>query len=229
MQIYADPLLFKCAGDIKIGIISYQDIVADFIPAMLTGRLQLFIEHLHTELESKPLHTYEGIVSWRKVFKQTGSDPSRYRPSVESLFKRVKKEAYTPSGNSAIALNNFFSLQYTCPMGIYNLSEIKGDVLFRIGTYEDEYEGLNGRINKLDGIIGSFDEAGPFGSPYVDSIRTSINDYTSNALHVIYFYPEINQDQAQKIMLAISKMFIQVHGGESAIHLLSQSQSSIKI
>ena len=229
MQIYADPLLFKCAGDIKIGIISYQDIVADFIPAMLTGRLQLFIEHLHTELESKPLHTYEGIVSWRKVFKQTGSDPSRYRPSVESLFKRVKKEAYTPSGNSAIALNNFFSLQYTCPMGIYNLSEIKGDVLFRIGTYEDEYEGLNGRINKLDGIIGSFDEAGPFGSPYVDSIRTSINDYTSNALHIIYFYPEINQDQAQKIMLAISKMFIQVHGGESAIHLLSQSQSSIKI
>ena len=229
MQIYADPLLFKCAGDIKIGIISYQDIVADFIPAMLTGRLQLFIEHLHTELESKPLHTYEGIVSWRKVFKQTGSDPSRYRPSVESLFKKVKKEANTPSGNSTIALNNFYTLQYTCPMGIYNLSEIKGDVLFRIGTYEDEYEGLNGRINKLDGIIGSFDEAGPFGSPYVDSIRTSINDYTSNALHIIYFYPEINQDQAQKIMLAISKMFIQVHGGESAIHLLSQSQSSIKI
>ena len=139
MQIYADPLLFKCAGDIKIGIISYQGIVADFIPAMLIGRLQLFIEQLHTELESKPLNTYEGIVSWRKVFKQTGCDPSRYCPSVESLFKRVKKEAYTPSGNSAVALNNFFSLQYTCPMGIYNLSEIKGDVLFRIGTYEDEY------------------------------------------------------------------------------------------
>lgn len=229
MQIYADPLLFKCAGDIKIGIISYQGIVADFIPAMLIGRLQLFIEQLHTELESKPLNTYEGIVSWRKVFKQTGCDPSRYRPSVESLFKRVKKEAYTPSGNSAIALNNFFSLQYTCPMGIYNLSELKGDVLFRIGTYEDKYEGLNGRINKLDGIIGSFDEAGPFGSPYVDSIRTSITDNTSDALHVIYFHPEINQDQAQKIMSAISKMFIQVHGGESAIHLLSHNQNSIKI
>ena len=229
MQIHVNHQLFESAGDIKIGIIAYQDIVADTIPSMLIGRLQLFIEQLHTELESKPLNTYEGIVSWRKVFKQTGSDPSRYRPSVESLFRRVKKEAYTPSGNSAIALNNFFSLQYTCPLGIYNLSEIKGDVVFRIGTHEDIYEGLNGRVNKLDGIIGSFDETGPFGSPYVDSIRTSVNDSTSNALHVIYFHPEIDMDQAQKIMMAISKMFIQVHGGESAFHLLSQDHVTIKI
>ena len=229
MQIYADHQLFERAGDIKIGIISYQGIIADAIPAMLIGRLQLFIEHLHTELENKALNTYEGIVSWRKVFKQTGSDPSRYRPSVESLYRRIKKEAYTPSGNSAIALNNFFSLQYTCPLGIYDLSAVIGDITFRIGTVHDTYEGLNGRVNKLEGIIGSFDQNGPFGSPYVDSIRTSVHDSTSDALHVIYFHPEITMEQAQLIMQAISKMFIQVHGGESAIHLLSQDYTTINI
>lgn len=229
MQIHVDRQLFTKAGDVKIGIIRYQGIVADAIPTMLVGRLQLYIEHLHTELESKSLNAYEGIVSWRKVFKQTGSDPSRYRPSVESLFRRVKKEAYTPSGNSAIALNNFFSLQYTCPLGIYDLSAVKGDVEFRIGVSEDTYEGLNGRVNKLEGIIGSFDQIGPFGSPYVDSVRTSVDDHTSDALHIIYFHPEITIEQAQQMMRAISKMFIQVHGGESAIHLLSQECNTIKI
>ncbi len=229
MQIHVDRQLFERAGDIKFGIISHQKIVADVIPSMLVGRLQLFIEHLHTELESKPLNAYEGIVSWRKVFKQTGSDPSRYRPSVESLFRRVKKEAYTPSGNSAIALNNFFSLQYTCPLGIYDLANVKGDVAFRIGTLEDSYEGLNGRVNKLEGIISSFDQTGPFGSPYVDSVRTSVNEHTSKALQVIYFYPEMTNEHAQQILQAISKMFIQVHGGESTIHLLNQKQNTIKI
>lgn len=229
MQIHVDRQLFECAGDVKIGIITYQEIIADVLPSMLVGRLQLFIEHLHTELESKSWNAYEGIVSWRKVFKQTGSDPSRYRPSVESLFRRIKKEAYTPSGNSAIALNNFFSLQYTCPLGIYDLANVKGDIVFRIGTLEDSYEGLNGRVNKLEGIIGAFDQAGPFGSPYVDSVRTSVNDHTTNALHVLYFHPEMTNEQARQIMQAISKMFIQVHGGESAIHLLSQEKNTIKI
>ena len=229
MQIRADHQLFERAGDLKIGIVSYDGMFADVIPTMLIGRLQLFIEHLHTELENKPLHAYEGIVSWRKVFKQTGSDPARYRPSVESLFKRVKKKAFTPSGNSAIALNNFFSLQYICPMGIYDLSSINGDVVFKIGTAHDTYEGLNGRTNKMEGIISSFDQNGPFGSPYVDSVRTSINNHTSNALHVIYYHPGISVEQAQLITQAISKMFIQVHGGESKIHLLCQDYNSINI
>ena len=229
MQIRADSQLFERAGDLKIGIISYHGMMADVIPTMLVGRLQLFIEHLHTELENKPLHTYEGIVSWRKVFKQTGSDPARYRPSVEALLRRIKKEAYTPSGNSAIALNNFFSLQYTCPLGIYDLSAIKDDIVFKIGTGHDTYEGLNGRVNKLEGIISSFDQNGPFGSPYVDSVRTSVNDRTSDALHVIYFHPGISIEQAQLITQAIAKMFIQVHGGESRIHLLCQDYNSINI
>ena len=107
MQIHVDRQLFAKAGDVKFGIIRYHEIVADAIPPMLVGRLQLYIEHLHTELESKTWNAYEGIVSWRKVFKQTGSDPSRYRPSVESLFRRIKKEPYTPSGNSAIALDKY--------------------------------------------------------------------------------------------------------------------------
>ena len=229
MQIRADSQLFERAGDLKIGIISYHGMIADVIPTMLVGRLQLFIENLHTELENKPLHAYEGIVSWRKVFKQTGSDPARYRPSVESLLRRIKKQAYTPSGNSAIALNNFFSLQYTCPLGIYDLSAIKGDIVFKIGTGHDTYEGLNGRINKLEGIISSFDQYGPFGSPYVDSVRTSVNDRTSDALQVIYFHPGISIEQAQLITQAIAKMFIQVHGGESRIHLLCQDYNSINI
>ena len=62
MQIHVDRQLFAKAGDVKIGIIRYQGIVVDAIPPMLVGRLQLYIEHLHTELESKSWNAYEGIL-----------------------------------------------------------------------------------------------------------------------------------------------------------------------
>ena len=227
LHIKADEQLFAQAGDVKFGIIHYEGMEAGNIPSMLVGRLQLYIENLHTELQTKTWAEYTGIAAWRKIFKQTGADPSRYRPSVEALYRRIKKEPSAPTGNSAIALNNFFSLQYEIPLGIYDAKAIKGDVLIKIGHDADSYEGLNGRRNTLNGIIGTFDEDGPFGSPFVDSVRTSVHDETKEAIQVVYFHHEHSLDQARKMLEAISKMFLQVHGGDSSIHLLSRENPKI--
>ncbi len=221
LHLKADEQLFTKAGDIKLGIIHYEGIEAGNIPSMLVGRLQLYTENLHTELQTKAWTDYPGIAAWRKIFKRTGADPSKHRPSVEALYRRMKKEPSVPTGNSAIALNNFFSLQYEIPLGIYDAEAIKGDVFIKIGRDTDSYEGLNGRTNSLNGIIGTFDEDGPFGSPYVDSVRTSVHDGTKEALQVVYFHDHHSTDQARKMLEAISKMFLQVHGGDSSIYLLS--------
>ncbi len=227
LHIKADEQLFTQAGDVKFGIIHYEGIEAGNIPSMLVGRLQLYTENLHTELQMKAWTDYPGIAAWRKIFKQTGADPSRYRPSVEALYRRIKKEPSVPTGNSAIALNNFFSLQYEIPLGIYDAKAIKGDMLIRIGRDNDSYKGLNGRMNTLNGIIGTFDEDGPFGSPYVDSVRTSVHDGTIEAVQIVYFHHNHSMNQAIQMLEAISKMFIQVHGGDSSTYLLSSENPKI--
>ena len=227
LHMKVDEQLFTKAGDVKFGIIHYEGIEAGNIPSMLVGRLQLYIENLHTDLQMKAWTDYPGIAAWRGIFKQTGTDPSRYRPSVEALYRRIKKEPSVPTGNSAIALNNFFSLQYEIPLGIYNFNAINGKITIRIGYGTDSYEGLNGRTNTLNGIIGAFDEDGPFGSPFVDSVRTSVHDNTKEALQIVYFHSDQTLEQAAKMLEAISKMFLQVHGGDSSIYLLSKENQKI--
>ena len=89
------------------------------------------------------------------------------------LCGSIAKQNYLTPFHSAVDLNNFFSLQYEIPVGIYDVDKIKGNVTLSVGNKDSGYDGLNGRFNSLENIITLSDDEGPFGSPYVDSARTS--------------------------------------------------------
>ena len=67
-------------------------------------------------------------------------------------------------------------MQHEIPVGIYDFEKIVGDVVVTSGTDEDGYDGLNGRFNSLQNILLLKDDYSPFGSPYVDSIRTAVTE-----------------------------------------------------
>lgn len=215
MIITISEKLKEWIPDFKIGIIQYHDITVAESPKMLAGRLQLFQESLMLDAEDKPIADIEPIQEWRKVFKTVGTDPSRYRPSSEALLRRVYKGSQLGSIHSAVDTNNFFSLQYQIPLGIYDSSHITGDVIMDIGTTEDAYEGINGREMDMSGKILTKDAKGAFGSPIVDSKRTMVTEQTTEALHVVYFQPSLPDVHAAEMLQAIEKMFIQVHGGSA--------------
>ena len=43
------------------------------------------------------------------------------------------------------------------------------------------------------------DELGAFGSPFVDSIRTATTEETTQALHIFYLRPSIDEAQARQV------------------------------
>ncbi|WP_404461336.1 B3/4 domain-containing protein [Sutcliffiella horikoshii] len=205
----------------KFGIIFYKDITVGSSPQMLKGRIRLFQESLHLDLEDKDMKDIPGVAEWRSVFKETGTDPSRYRPSVEALYRRIKKGQFLEPFNSAVDLNNFFSMKYEIPLGIYDADKITGDVRISVGDETAGYEGLNGREIKLSNMLYTSDEAGPFGSPFVDSRRTAVSEEsTTSALHVVYFKPSMETGECEEMLAAISEMFLQVHGGTSEYWVL---------
>ncbi|MBD3107165.1 hypothetical protein IEO70_02125 [Bacillus sp. AGMB 02131] len=199
----------------KIGCIIYKDITVGDSPQMLRGRLQFFQELLFMDINEKELSDFPGIKEWRTVFKLAGTDPSRYRHSAESLYRRIKKQNYLSTVNSAIDLNNFFSLQYQSPFGIYDLNQIDGDITFTIGTEEDTYFGLNERNNTMKDIIISQDRQGPFGSPYIDSNRTMVTSSTNRAIQFIYLRPSLSFNESEKLTSSVMNSFISIHGGEA--------------
>ncbi|UZJ81194.1 phenylalanine--tRNA ligase beta subunit-related protein [Fictibacillus sp. KU28468] len=215
-------MMIKLAEDIKklvpsfkLGTILYHDIVIGESPQMLKGRFQLFLESLKMDAEQLTIADHTSVQEWRTTFKALSMDPSRYRPSAEALLRRVYGGKEIGLVNSAVDVNNFFSLQYGVPIGIYNAGVLAGDIEVRMGNPEDQYEGLNGRLMNMEGKLLSSDEAGPFGSPIVDSKRTMTNEKVTSALQIVYLCPSMSTEEAAKLLAAIEKMFIQIHGGSA--------------
>jgi len=204
----------------KIGFIQYKGIEVMDSPQMIKGRLQLFQESIFFDLEEKNITDIPSIKEWRDIFRKTGKDPNRYRHSAEALFRRVKKQNYLQPINSSIDLNNFFSLQYGIPIGSYDSSQLQGNIHIRIGKSEEQYTGLNGRVNSLEHLIISEDEIGPFGSPFVDSNRAPIQFSTKDAIQIIYLQATTSKETAEKMVESLMKMFVQVHGGDAIFSII---------
>ncbi|QFG00158.1 hypothetical protein PB01_15715 [Psychrobacillus glaciei] len=229
MIIKLDNSLLQVEPTLKIGIIHYTKIVVTSSPQMLKGRLQLFQEQLFFEMEEKSVTEFEGIKEWRTLWKKLGADPNRYRPSVEALYRRIAKQNYITPLHSAVDLNNFFSMRYEIPMGIYDLGKIHGDVSISLGNEETIYEGLNGRENNIKNILALSDTTGPFGSPFVDSVKTAVTEETTNAVQIVFLRPSINLEDGRKLVESMGTMFTQIHGGDASSIVLHNDYNEWRI
>ncbi|GLC89917.1 B3/B4 domain-containing protein [Lysinibacillus piscis] len=223
MKVSLQPSLITQYPELKIGIIHYTKFVVTQSPQMLKGRMQLYQENLFLELQDSPVTQRDGIAEWRKLWKTLGADPNRYRHSAESLMRRISKQNYLIPLHSAVDLNNFFSLQYESPIGLYDTAYLQGDIEMALGNEETGYEGLNGRFNTLKNILYSRDAEGAFGSPFVDSIRTAVTENTTDALHIFYLRPSLTEDEANQLLATAGKMFNQIHGGDYQCALLTKT------
>lgn len=226
MKLSIDPSVLRIDGNIKIGINHYTKFVVSEAPQMLKGRMQLFQENLFFDLQEKSLTDFEGISEWRTVWKKFGADPSRHRPSMEALMRRIRNQNYLHPVNGAVDINNFFSLLYEIPVGLYDSSQIDGNVVLQVGNNETSYLGINGRHNTLKGILTLFDSQGSFGSPYVDSARTSVHEGSIEALQVFFLKPSMNFTDAEKLLESAGRMFVQVNGGDCTSHVLDREHIS---
>jgi DNA/RNA-binding domain of Phe-tRNA-synthetase-like protein len=215
MEIQICDELKQIIPDFKIGVVHYQDIVVADSPQMLKGRLRLFQESLYFDYADKKVTEIPAINEWRTLFKTVGTDPSRYRPSNEALYRRVQKQQFLHTVNSAVDMNNFLSLQYQIPLGIYDVKHVIGDVKIKIGMDHDSYVAINEREVSLHHKIHSADQQGPFGSPFVDSKRTAVTSSTIEALHLIYLQPSQHDEKSLELLQALSNMFTQIHGGNA--------------
>ncbi len=229
MNISLDASLLEKVPAMKIGLIHYTKITVSDSPQMIKGRIQLYQENLFFELQDTPVTERPGIQEWRSLWKAFGADPNRYRHSAESLLRRIAKQQYLVPFHSAVDINNFFSLQYEVPIGIYDTVHLEGDITIALGTENTSYDGLNGRSISLKNIPYSKDAIGPFGSPYVDSIRTAVSENTTDALHIFYLRPSIEEAEARQLLTSSGKMFTQVNGGDFELAVLSAAEPTTSL
>jgi DNA/RNA-binding domain of Phe-tRNA-synthetase-like protein len=185
MQLKIDPKLAELKMAMNIGMLDYEVSVTasdDGLFTTMREAMNLRIEELMGEAAaSDPI-----ITNVRDVFKHTGKDPSRYRPSSEAITRRVISGKGISSINNVVDCGNLVSLMTGIPIGCYDADKITGDITLRIGEKSEVYEGLGrGEVN-LEGLPVLVDTNGPFGTPYSDSIRTPVGSECKNLIFILY-------------------------------------------
>lgn len=137
---------------------------------------------IHSNYEISQIST---VKATREAYKKTGKDPSRYRPSAESLIKRIisGKELYQI--NNVVDIINLISFKTGFSIGGYDFEKISGEILFDIGKNTDVYEGLGRGVLNIEELPIFRDSLGAFGCPTSDSIRTGVTENTTSFLMII--------------------------------------------
>lgn len=122
----------------------------------------------------------------RTMYKRVGLDPTKTRPSSESLLRRVLRGEALPRVNSFVDVINWCSVESHLPFGLYDLDRVRGAVSLRLGQAGEEYAGIRKDAVHVGGRLVLADEDGPFGNPTSDSARTMVTTATRRGLVVVF-------------------------------------------
>lgn len=141
------------------------------------------------ELEQQDVDTirqHPAIIGTKNIYKHYGKDPARFRPSSESLWRRIVQQKGLYQINNLVDLNNYFSLLYKLPFGVYDLAKLSLPIELIIGETGMSYPGIGKGSVNLESALVLKDQLGCFGGPTSDSSRGMISSQTQHALMIGY-------------------------------------------
>src|SRR5208282_869172 len=154
-------------------------------PEGLDQELRVCEEKILKLAEPKAVLESAQVLATRAAYKALGKDPARYRGSAEALLRRVIAGKALPRINAVVDVINLVSVESRLPVGLYDLAQVQGDIVFRPGRAGETYKGIGKYDLNLEGLPLFADDAGPHGSPTSDSERTMVMLATKQVIAII--------------------------------------------
>jgi DNA/RNA-binding domain of Phe-tRNA-synthetase-like protein len=173
----------------RIGILEIDGVTVTESPEELKAILNRLADDYARKYKDEPLGEIPTVRAIRGIFHKAGLDPTRYRPSSESLLRRAVKAKGLYFINSVVDLINYFSLKTLCPMGLYDADKLKPPIEWRVGRAGETYEGIGRDALNLEHFPLLVDQEGPFGSPISDSMRSRVTERSTRILWITFAPP----------------------------------------
>ena len=155
------------------------------------------VVEVRESLSRDTLATHPPVAALRRLFKEAGTDPSRYRPASEALLRRLLKGDPLPRIHPLVDLNNCLSAKLAVPCCVMAEGSFEPPFVFRAGRADESYESLRGPF-KLGGKPLLLDAQGPCDAPITGSARVKVSVGTERATLVAYLPRDVvSLDQAR--------------------------------
>jgi DNA/RNA-binding domain of Phe-tRNA-synthetase-like protein len=179
-------------GAARIGILQMDGLQVQDSPPELKSMLETLARDCTAKYKDQALGEIATVRNVRAIFHKAGLDPTRYRPSSESLLRRAVKGKGLYFINSIVDLVNYFSLKLLWPIGLYDADKLKPPIEWRVGREGESYEGIGRDRLNLSHFPLLVDREGPFGSPISDSMRTRVVETCTRILWITFAPPGTN-------------------------------------
>src|SRR5262245_12452766 len=176
-------------GAARIGVLQVDGLRVQDSPAELRAMIEKLGQEYAVKYKDQALGEIATVRSVRAIFHKAGLDPTRYRPSSESLLRRAVKGKGLYFINSVVDLVNYFSLKLLWPIGLYDADKLKPPIEWRVGREGESYEGIGRDRLNLSHFPLLVDRDGPFGSPISDSMRTRVTEASTRILWITFAPP----------------------------------------
>ncbi len=146
-------------------------------------------EDIRLNVKLNEINKWLPIYATRQAYKRLGKDPNRYRPSAESLRRRILRELPLYKIDTLVDLINLVSIKSGYSIGGFDRDKIDGDhLVLGVGKEGEIYRGIGrGELN-IEGLPVYRDNTGGIGTPTSDEERTKIELDTTNLLMIINGY-----------------------------------------
>ena len=174
--------------DLKLGLVDATQIMVLPDDELFEQDLQELVTELKEKFQDIPPSNDPVVSATRRMYRQVGWEPTKYRPSSEALIRRLIKGKGLYRINNLVDYGNLVSARFHLPMGLYDLDHVQGDICLDVGKEGESYEGISKPRISAGGKIILRDHSGVFGNPTADSKRTSITEKTNHILALFFDY-----------------------------------------
>ncbi|HYR44418.1 MAG TPA: phenylalanine--tRNA ligase beta subunit-related protein [Terriglobia bacterium] len=196
-------------GAARVGVLQIEGVRVQESPEELKAMLNGLAQEFAKKYKDQPLGEIPTVKQIRAIFHRAGLDPTRYRPSSESLLRRAVKGKGLYFINSVVDLINYFSLKTLWPIGLYDTDKLKPPITWRIGQEGESYTGIGRDQLNLAHFPLLVDQEGPFGSPISDSMRTRVTEECTRILWITFAPPRTSIPQAE-----FAEAMVRFNGGK---------------
>ncbi|MFC1836301.1 B3/4 domain-containing protein [Thermodesulfobacteriota bacterium] len=133
------PEVFDRFPGYSRGVVLAQDVSNGESPAELVSLLRGAEESLRESLRTEDLAKHPRMAAWREAYRSFGAKPTKFRPSMEAMARRVLKNQEIPSINCLVDIGNIVSLRHIVPAGGHAIDVLTQDIALRPATGEEEF------------------------------------------------------------------------------------------
>lgn len=215
------------------GVVLAFGITISESPPELIQLLRTEETSLQQRLSIDSLLDNDRILSWREAYRQFGAKPSKFRPSMEAMTRRVLKGDNLPSINTLVDIGNVISLRHLLPAGGHAIDVLKEDISLCVAKGDELFIpfGSEEKENPLPGEI-IFTEGKTVLTrrwTWRQANHTLIESSTKDIEFNVDGLPPVPLSEVEQTCIEIMDLIKQFCGGECRYEILSEDKPQISL